>query len=80
MLNHYRILLRAQVTINGLILPITSIRLRDPRTTEESGMQSVGTDSSDGLMPIASPSTPVAPSDNLSANSPKCNRFQLNSE
>ena len=28
-----------------------------------------GTDSSDGLMPIASPSTPVAPSDNLSSSS-----------
>lgn len=28
-----------------------------------------GTDSSDGLMPIASPSTPTAPSDNLSSNS-----------
>lgn len=29
----------------------------------------IGTDSSDGLMPDASPSTPVAPSDNLSSNS-----------
>ena len=28
-----------------------------------------GTDSSEGLMPVASPSTPVAPSDNLSSSS-----------
>lgn len=34
-----------------------------------SDKQEKGTDSSDGLMPITSPSTPVAPSDNLSSSS-----------
>ncbi|MBD5283788.1 MAG: N-6 DNA methylase [Bacteroides sp.] len=40
-----------------------------------------GTDSSDGLMPVASPSTPVAPSDNLSSSSDgKVNTFSANKQ